>query len=163
MGLLLSILAFAVFVSAALVTYRLWRQQRRPDHGLRRAFVAASFLIAVFLFHGMLRELTPAPIPAKAGQPLASARGREAMHKLGCGDCHSVGGGVVVGPDLRLAATKYDHATLVKWIEDPQAIYTARHRRPLNQGFSEMPSLEVSAEDAEAIAAYLGTVAAARR
>lgn len=161
MGLLFSFLAFAAFVSAALVTYRLWRQQRRQDHWLRRAFVAGSFLIAVFLFHGMLRELMPAPIRAKAEPPPASFRGHDVMDKLGCGNCHSVGGGVVVGPDLRLAATKYDHDTLVKWIEDPQAIYAARHQRPLNKGFSEMPRLDVSADDAEAIAAYLGSVAAA--
>ena len=47
----------------------------------------------------------------------------------------------------------------MQWIEDPQAVYAARHRHPLNKGFPEMPRLEVSAEDAEAIATYLGTVA----
>lgn len=163
MGLLFSIVAFAAFVSASLVTYRLWRQQKRPDHGLRRAFVAASFLISVFLFHGMLRELMPRPIPARAGGRPASARGPDVMAKLGCGDCHSVGGGVVVGPDLGQAAAKYDHQTLVKWIEDPQAIYAARHKHPLNRGFPEMPNLEVKTEDAEAIADYLASIPAAAR
>ncbi len=163
MGLLFSLLAFAGFVSAALVTYRIWRQQKLRDRWLLRGLVATTTLIAVFLFHGMLRQMMPqSPKAGSTGRQSASTAGRDAMNKLGCGDCHSVGGGVVVGPDLRPAATKYDHETLVQWIENPNTIYAARHRRPLNDGFSEMPHLDVTEEQAEAIAAYLDAVATAR-
>jgi mono/diheme cytochrome c family protein len=160
MGLLLSTMAFGAFIAVALVTYRLWRQQRRPERGLRRAVAAITFLIGMFLFHGMLRGLMPEPVHSPGRERLATTRGHDAMGKLGCSDCHSIGGGVVIGPDLRFAATKYDHDVLVRFIEDPQTIYAARHQHPLNQGFSDMPRLDVSAEDAEAIAAYLDSVAA---
>lgn len=162
MGLLFSLLAFASFVSAGLVTYRIWRQQKLRDRWLLRGSVATTVLIAVFLFHGMLRQIMPpTAAPRAAGRRSASMAGREAMDKLGCGDCHSIGKGVLVGPDLRLAAAKYDHYTLVQWIEDPQSIYAARHRHPLNDGFPEMPGLQITAEEAEAIATYLDQVATA--
>ncbi len=158
MGLLLRFLAFATFVSLALVTYRVWRQQKNPEHLLVRAFAVASFVIAVFLFHQVLRDARPTAAHAQAH--IGAAQGCDIMEKLGCGSCHSVGGGVIVGPDLKLAASKYDHDTLLQFIENPDNIYTARHKHPLNEGFSEMPDLGVGEPEAEAIADYLASVAA---
>ncbi len=160
MVLLLDVLAFALFVALALVTYRLWREKKRTEQWLSRALAASVFLLAIFLFHRMLHETIAAASDDRGARPAASAaRGHDTMEKLGCGDCHSVGGGVVVGPDLKNAASKFDRDTLVKWIEDPDAIYAARHRHPLNSGFSEMPNLGVNEHDAEDIADYLTTVA----
>lgn len=106
---------------------------------------------------------------SRAGPPepehigAANERGERAMSDLGCTGCHSIGGGRVVGPDLKDVASKYDHATLVKWITDPDAIYRARGKKPLNKGYSEMPSLGVREQDADAIAGYLLGVAGKER
>lgn len=114
----------------------------------------------------------PAPLrpisragPPEADQMMTSIneRGERALGDLGCMGCHLVGRGRVIGPDLKDAASKYDYPTLVKWIRDPQAIYGARGKKPLNQGYSEMPSLNVSEQDADAIAVYLLSVGGKER
>ncbi len=152
---LLRLLAFGLGVSVALVTYRIWRRQTTAEHWMRRALFVSAALLAVLAAHGAWHT---ARVEAAAARQRASVRhrGADAFHQLGCGDCHSLGGGVVVGPDLRAAAGKYDRDTLVQWIEDPESIYSRRQHRPLNPGFSEMPNLGVTAGDAEAIAEYLG-------
>jgi len=84
-------------------------------------------------------------------------RGRRMVAAYGCGGCHVVPGvpGAVgrVGPALgELAGRAYvagtlpnDAPTLVRWIQDPQAL------RP----GTAMPDLDVGPRDARDIAAYL--------
>lgn len=78
-------------------------------------------------------------------------RGESAFTRLGCASCHLAGG----GPDLRRAARKYDREMLVRFIQNPDAVYASRGNRPLNEGWMQMPSPHASAEDAEAISYYL--------
>lgn len=95
-----------------------------------------------------------APPKVKPTSPLVE-HGAQLLSERGCGICHSTGGGPAVGPDLSGAAAKYDREALVRWIQDPQALYRERGQKPLNPGYPEMPNLSVSRQDAEAIAAYL--------
>ncbi len=152
--LLWRLLGFGLGTSLALVTYGIWRREKDPQHWKRRGLFVTATLLAVLVLHGTWHAARAGRAAAQQ-QASARSRGAHAFQNLGCVSCHSLGGGVVVGPDLRTAAAKYDHDTLVQWIESPESIYQARHRRPLNPGFSEMPDLGVPDSEAEAIAEYL--------
>lgn len=156
---LLRLLAFGLGVSLALVTYRIWRRQNSPRHWMRRAVLGSLALLLILVIHSTWHVVQ---MNRAAARQRASARdrGAHAFADLGCANCHSLGGGVVVGPDLRTASAKYDHDTLVQWIESPESIYSARHQHPLNPGFPEMPNLGVAGSDAEAIAEYLAAAGA---
>jgi len=156
------LLAFGVCVSIALVTYRVWRRQRSPEHWIRRGVVVTAVLLAAWVLHGAWHAVQAERANA-ALRAAARDRGAQAFQERGCSNCHSVGGGVVVGPDLRSAPAKYDHETLVHFIESPESVYSARHQHPLNEGFSEMPSVGVEAPEAEAIAEYLAADTAPER
>lgn len=158
----LRLLAFGLCVSIALVTYRVWRRQKSREHWIRRAVFVSSILLAVLVLHEAWHAVQSERVTARQR---ASARvlGAHAFQDRGCSNCHSVGGGVVVGPDLGTVSSKYDHATLVQWIESPESIYRARRKQPLNDGFPEMPNLGVEPLEAEAIAEYLAGDAPARR
>ena len=145
---------FGLGVSSALVTYRIWRRQNSPAHWVGRGIAVSAALLAVLTMHAAWHGAASARA-AERQRASVRSRGAHAFQELGCANCHSLGGGVVVGPDLRTAAGKYDHDLLVQWIESPESVYSARHQRPLNPGFSEMPDLGVQGNDAEAIAEYL--------
>ena len=98
--------------------------------------------------------LTPAPANTAA---VAHSAGRDLFASSGCAACHSIGSGPVVGPDLAKVADKYDRATLTEWIRDPAAIYRARGKSPLNDGYPTMPALGLSRDDAAKIADYLAS------
>ena len=51
---------------------------------------------------------------------------------------------------------RYDRTTLTRFIQNPETIYRERGKRPLNAKFFPMPNPHASAEDADAIVAYLG-------
>ncbi len=152
--LLLRLLVFGLGLSLALITYRVWRREKDPQHWMRRGALVTAALLAVLILHGTWHAAQAGRAAARQ-RAWARRRGAHDFQELGCASCHSLGGGVVVGPDLRTATAKYDHDTLVQWIESPESIYQARHRRPLNPGFSEMPDLGVPGSEAEAIADYL--------
>lgn len=83
-------------------------------------------------------------------------RGQQAFWKLGCGNCHFAGG----GPALRGVTSKYDPATLVRFIRDPEVVYKERGKKPLNSGYVIMHKVNASDSEIKAIAAYLGEIGA---
>lgn len=134
-----------------------------PDHSMSREEAEHIVAFLHWVSHIDTNDWPPAPSrpvaqsappePSHAGPQYE--QGERALGELGCLGCHSVGGGDMVGPDLRLAGERLDRDTLAAFIADPEAVYKARGRRPLNQGFSEMPALGVDPQQADAIAAYL--------
>jgi hypothetical protein len=78
-------------------------------------------------------------------------QGQEAFERLGCPSCHSAGG----APSLEHVARKYDRATFIDFVTDPETIYARWGRKPLNPGFSPMPRLEASPRDIKAISYFL--------
>jgi cytochrome c2 len=78
-------------------------------------------------------------------------RGEEAFARLGCGGCHSSGG----GPNLNHVTSKHSEALLLKFIQNPQVVYRGRNGQPLNSGYMLMPNLHATEDDARAIVAYL--------
>ncbi len=77
--------------------------------------------------------------------------GQEAFERLGCSNCHLAGG----APSLEHVARKYDRATLVEFVVDPEAIYARMGRKPLNHGYPPMTRSPGSRRDAEAISYFL--------
>jgi mono/diheme cytochrome c family protein len=78
------------------------------------------------------------------------ARGRALVTDQRCLDCHTVGVvGTPIGPDLARAAGKYREADLARWLRDPAAQAPTRH----------MPALGLGAAEAQALAAYLASLA----
>jgi hypothetical protein len=77
--------------------------------------------------------------------------GRMAFERLGCPSCHSAGG----APSLEHVGRKYDRATFVKFVSNPEPIYARRGHQPLNPGYLPMPRLEASPRDVEAISYFL--------
>jgi cytochrome c2 len=80
-----------------------------------------------------------------------ASRGEQAFTRLGCGGCHFSGG----GPNLTHVVRRHDEKLLRQFIQNPGAVYRARNNQPLNPGYMYMPNMNATAEDAEAIVAYL--------
>jgi mono/diheme cytochrome c family protein len=78
------------------------------------------------------------------------ARGQALVTEQRCLDCHTAGvAGTPIGPDLARVAAKYQEADLARWLRDPAAQRPTRH----------MPNLGLSEAQAQALAAYLASLA----
>jgi cytochrome c2 len=116
--------------------------------------------VTAFLFQG------GKPAPAVSLEGANPEAGRRLMEAKECGACHVMTGvpalpgmaerapgevekrtAVALAPDLRFVRDKYRPAELVSWIRDPGAIKADTY----------MPKVELSAEEARDIAAYLLT------
>jgi len=91
---------------------------------------------------------TPPPAVSAAATDDPEAYGRALFQAKGCVGCHqhnavNPGSGVPVGPEL--SSRSYDPDFLRSWLKDPPAV------RPGTQ----MPNLQLSAEEIEALIAFL--------
>jgi hypothetical protein len=77
--------------------------------------------------------------------------GRKAFERLDCAACHSAGG----APSLEHVARKYDRATFVAFVTDPETVYSRLGRKPLNPGYSPMPRIKASRRDIVALSYFL--------
>jgi len=77
--------------------------------------------------------------------------GRRAYRKYGCAQCHEAGS----APDLSKVKAKYDRAYIARFVENPENVYREKGRRPINEGFTPMPPLHVTREEAKQIASFL--------
>lgn len=76
-------------------------------------------------------------------------RGEQTFVSQGCYGCHLVGKfGTPIGPDLSHLGAKYSAAYLTRWLGDPQSVRPSSH----------MPKLELSAEEVQALVAYLASL-----
>ncbi len=81
--------------------------------------------------------------------------GRDQFVENRCVRCHTIGRGRFVGPDLKGVGDRYTRDELIKWIENPQSVYQATGKMPVNEGYPPMPPMEVHPMAAQAIADYL--------
>jgi cytochrome c oxidase subunit 2 len=96
----------------------------------------------------MLALLSPSAGPAQEPDRLV-ARGGRAFTSQGCYGCHLIGKyGTPIGPDLSHVGGKYSAAYLTTWLKDPESVRPSAH----------MPKLELTAEDIQGLAAYLGSL-----
>lgn len=81
--------------------------------------------------------------------------GPELFIEQRCVRCHTIGRGRFVGPDLKGVGKRYTQQELIKWIEDPQAVYAEKGTMPVNPGYPPMPPTQIHPMAARAIAQYL--------
>ena len=86
--------------------------------------------------------------------------GKELFIENRCVRCHTIGRGRFVGPDLKGVGERYAREELIKWIENPQAVYQATGKMPVNEGYPPMPPMDIHPMAAQAIADYLLAVKA---
>ena len=77
--------------------------------------------------------------------------GQRTFVRLGCPACHIAGG----APSLANVGRKYDRATIVVWLTNPETIYRRLGRRPLNAGYPEMSRQAASPSDIEMLSYFL--------
>lgn len=76
-------------------------------------------------------------------------RGERAFVSQGCYGCHLIAKfGTPIGPDLSQVGARYSASYLTRWLRDPESVRPTAH----------MPKLELSAEDIQALAAYLASL-----
>ena len=83
------------------------------------------------------------------------------MFQQKCASCHTIGGGTLVGPDLKGVMARRDRDWLVRWISTPDKMLAERDPIAIQllQEFNNvpMPNLGLSETDAATVLAYLGT------
>jgi len=82
-----------------------------------------SRLTHLFLLTGLLALLLAATFSlAQAAPRLQDAANGEAIFKAKCASCHTIGGGKLVGPDLKGVTTRRDLAWLTRWLKEPDKV-----------------------------------------
>jgi hypothetical protein len=80
--------------------------------------------------------------------------GRSAFQRLGCATCHLAGG----APSLEHVGRKYDRATFVEWVTNPETVYKRLGRKPLNAGYEPMPRMSASHDEVVALSYFLSAL-----
>ena len=83
------------------------------------------------------------------------ADGGELFIQYRCVRCHTIGRGRFVGPDLQGVGDRYTDAEVLRWIENPELIYSSAGKMPVNPGYPPMPPMQVPPGDAKLIADYV--------
>ncbi len=106
----------------------------------------------VFLLFGSLMIL-PLSLSAQ------SIEAGKTSYQTKCAACHTIGGGRLVGPDLKGVISRRDHSWLIRWIQAPDKML-AEGDPIATQQLQEyngipMPNLGVSESEAKDILAYI--------
>jgi mono/diheme cytochrome c family protein len=95
------------------------------------------------------------------------ARGKALFVDKGCDGCHTIGGvGTPIGPDLSRVGLGYREGDLRRWLGAPAEEPTEGGRGPqlepsegdVSHLLRHMPTPRLSGSEAEALAAYLGSL-----
>ena len=81
--------------------------------------------------------------------------GKELFLSNRCANCHTIGRGKFVGPDLFKVAKRYSKQEIITWMLNSQDIYKQKDKMPVNEGYPPMPPMNVAPEQAELIYDYL--------
>jgi len=98
--------------------------------------------------------------PSQSAAQGSSVSGEgQALFQQYCIACHSIGGGIVVGPDLEGVTARRDEAWLTRWIAEPDKMLADGDpiASELLQEFNNIPmtNLGLSTADVEALLIYL--------
>jgi cytochrome c551/c552 len=90
--------------------------------------------------------------------PATPLDGKDLFIENRCVNCHTIGRGRFVGPDLEGVGSRYGRQEIEQWMVNPQMIYQSKGKMPVNEGYPPMPPIGVPPEDAKLIADYLLSV-----
>ncbi len=129
-----------------------------PLRGVSRAS-AWGILLIVCLAFVLLITLTGAPGPVEAAPLRQDAVTGEQTFKAKCAACHTIGGGKLVGPDLRGVTTQRDPAWLKQFITAPDKVLASGDpiaaQLLAESNNVPMPNLGLSAAEVDNLLAYL--------
>jgi mono/diheme cytochrome c family protein len=118
------------------------------SHYSINCFVA--FLLAIcFLFSPATNAQQ---LPGTNAQQLT---GKELFVGNRCVNCHTIGRGRYVGPDLYKVNERYTKEEIINWMVNSQQIYQVKGKVPINEGYPPMPPMNVNPDQAEQIHDYL--------
>lgn len=114
-------------------------------------------LVRVLVLTVLLSGAVSGLIAAQA-DPVSQGK---ALFEQKCVGCHTVGGGPLVGPDLKGVTSQRDQAWLVQWISDPAKMVDAKDPTALalveQYPALVMPALGLSETEIDEILAYLAS------
>ncbi len=113
------------------------------------ALIGAAFMLIV------AASFVPASRAAPPGQDAGQGA---ALFQQYCVGCHTIGGGVLVGPDLQGVTTRRTPDWLLKWIADPPGMIAQKDPTAVQlagQYQTQMPTLGLSQADVNALIGYL--------
>ncbi len=125
---------------------------------IRRNSKNVSFgvtLAVLFLFIVAAAGVAFAEAPAQASDG-------ETLFKQKCAACHTIGGGKLVGPDLKGVTGRRDRAWLARWIKEPDKVLAEGDEtaRQLFEQYNKipMPNLGLTDSEVAALIAYFESV-----
>ncbi len=112
--------------------------------------------VTLTLFFSTMLVLILLPI---ASAQNASSENGKTVFQTKCSSCHTIGGGDLVGPDLKNVTNTREHAWLVRMIKEPDKLIAEGDPivTQLLQRYSgiPMPNLGLSQQDTEDVIAYI--------
>lgn len=101
----------------------------------------------------------PTFAPVQSAPSARSDPQSETLFQERCAPCHTIGGGIRVGPDLLGVTQRRDRAWLLRWIKEPDRVLAEKDpiATQLLQEFNNvpMPNLRLTEEQVAALVAYL--------
>lgn len=129
----------------------------RSTRGSRSLFDRVEKRLATVFVASLLSIGVASPLHAQP--PAGSASDGEALFKTRCTACHTIGGGTLVGPDLKGVTERRTREWLTSWISAPDRVLAAHDpiAQQLFQDFHNvpMPNLGLNESQVVAILAYL--------
>ncbi len=131
----------------------------RPDL-LTKVVIATSFglvILFVFTIGSSVQAEMPGTLPESP--QLQDTAGGKALFEEKCTGCHTIGGGKMVGPDLKGITDQRDLQWIKDFILDPEKMINSdADAKKLYEEYNNflMPNLGLSADQVDQIVAYLG-------
>ncbi len=136
----------------------------RPVH-VASILVSAGIVLIIYAISSfIMAEQTPvqanaiAPAPHPVIYMLQGSTGGQQLFSQYCSGCHTIGGGVLVGPDLKDVTQTRTPQWLKDFITNPsKMIASDSAAQQLRQGFSiTMPTLGLASDQIDQLVAFLG-------
>ncbi len=112
---------------------------------------------AIILIFFFIAAFSMALLPAASAQNPSVEDGKT-IFQTKCSGCHTIGGGDLIGPDLRNVTSIRDHSWLVNWISAPDKMLAEGDptaKQLLQQYTVTMPNLGLSQQQVEDVIAYI--------
>ena len=113
------------------------------------------------LFTVLALSLVATSLLARAASPAQNATDGEAVFKAKCAACHTIGGGKLIGPDLKGITQRREVSWLSAWIKAPDKVLAAKDSTATQlvaEYGMQMPNLGLSDADVAGLIAYFQSV-----